>query len=170
MRILDYWFGESRESAEQAVLERARIVDSYRYLLRTAPPRVIERAHAAAFDELTLSQRHELVQELRQELRGGERACDVALRTRVLAQLATRAELRQPGMLERALGASEESLFCVVARAFVATPIAQQFLGGIDFDGAATELDDDDDDIEYEEAEFDTAPLESFLDRNSYDS
>lgn len=174
MRILGHWLGQARETAELAERERAHTLDCYRYLLRTAPHRAIERAHTEAFDELSPLRRLELVEALRHALQEDERAYDVAMKPRLLARLATRAELREPGTLERALGVGraaprvgEGRLFALVASAFVATAIAQQFLGGIDYDGRVTVVFEDAlDEVDYEEAAYDTAPLESFLDRN----
>jgi hypothetical protein len=78
-------------------------VERYRYLLRTAPPETIEEAHAEAFSKLTPEQRRIVLQELDQTLSPAERASGVAYDEdpRSLARLATRAEMRQPGTLER---------------------------------------------------------------------
>jgi hypothetical protein len=78
-------------------------VDRYRYLLRTAPPETIEEAHAEAFSKLTPDQRQLVLQELDTTLTPAERASGVAYdeEPRSLARLATRAEMRQPGTLER---------------------------------------------------------------------
>ena len=77
-------------------------VERYRYLLRTAPPETIEQVHEEAFTKLTPEQRQLLFQQLSQNAPAGEqpRADD----PHSLAQSATRAELRQPGTLERSLG------------------------------------------------------------------
>jgi hypothetical protein len=78
-------------------------VERYRYLLRTAPPETIEEAHAEAFAKLTPEQRQMVLQELDTTLTPAERASGVAYddQPRSLARLATRAEMRQPGTLER---------------------------------------------------------------------
>lgn len=78
-------------------------VERYRYLLRTAPPETIEEAHAEAFAKLTPEQRQMVLQELDRTLTPAERASGVAFNDepRSLARLATRAEMRQPGTLER---------------------------------------------------------------------
>jgi hypothetical protein len=78
-------------------------VERYRYLLRTAPPETIEAAHAEAFSTLTPEQRHLVLQELSGTLTPAERVAGVAYdeEPRSLARLATRAEMRQPGTLER---------------------------------------------------------------------
>lgn len=78
----------------------------YRYLLRTAPPETIEQAHAEAFAQLTPEQRRRVLQELVEAIPPGERGA--AMRggdsPEQLARVATRAELRQPGMMERLFG------------------------------------------------------------------
>ena len=78
-------------------------VERYRYLLRTAPPETIEEAHAEAFAKLTPEQRRMVLQELNSTLTPAERAAGATYDDdpRSLARLATRAEMRQPGTLER---------------------------------------------------------------------
>ena len=78
-------------------------VERYRYLLRTAPPETIEEAHAEAFAKLSPEQRRMVLQELDTTLTPAERAADVGYddEPRALARMATRAEMRQPGTLER---------------------------------------------------------------------
>ena len=76
-------------------------IERYRYLLRTAPPEDIERAHAEAFAQLTPDQRRQVLETLGDE--------DPSARTAgsdpaSLARVATRAELRQPGTMERLFG------------------------------------------------------------------
>jgi hypothetical protein len=145
-------------------------VHSYRYLLRTAPPRAIERAHIEALRQLTLAQRRQLAQ----QLRDAEPSQAPELDLRALARLATRVALCQPARLERALGADthgpveQDSLLVVLACAFTATPIAQQYLGEIDHGGVVTDpavdaglgLEPD-----YEDLDYETPPLECFVDR-----
>ncbi|MFO1313330.1 MAG: hypothetical protein U1F41_14845 [Burkholderiales bacterium] len=117
----------------------------YRYLVRTAPPEAIEQAHAEAFAQLTPAQRQRLLQELATEMPRSE--LDAALRAGdspgALARFATRAELREPGTLERAwnrMGAAPGSgfgagmggffagsLLASMAGAVLGTAIAQQF-------------------------------------------
>ena len=74
----------------------------YRYLLRTAPPEAIEQAHAEAFAQLTPDQRRQVLGQLANHVPEYERVRDDDPRT--LARMATRAEMRQPGFLERVLG------------------------------------------------------------------
>ena len=73
----------------------------YRYMLQTAPPEEIERAHEEAFARLTPDQRRQALAALAQVVPPGEiRGDDPAS----LARTATRAEVRQPGTIERAWG------------------------------------------------------------------
>lgn len=78
-------------------------VDRYRYLLRTAPPDAVEEVHAEAFAKLTPQQRRLVFEELSQRAAVADRPASDDPRT--LARSATRSELRQPGFLERTLGA-----------------------------------------------------------------
>jgi hypothetical protein len=77
-------------------------VRRYRYLLRTAPPDAIEQAHAEAFAQLTPDQRRQVLGQLANNVPEYERVRDDDPRT--LARMATRAEMRQPGFLERVFG------------------------------------------------------------------
>jgi hypothetical protein len=82
--------------SDQQALER------YRYLLRTAPPEQIEQAHAEAFAQLTPDQRQQVLAQLAAGVPAGERPRTDDPET--LARAATRAELRQPGFMERTFG------------------------------------------------------------------
>ncbi|MEH3075924.1 MAG: hypothetical protein PGN11_04490 [Quadrisphaera sp.] len=121
-----------------------RAVERYRYLLRTAPPEQIEQAHAEAFAKLTPAQRQQVLSELGSQVPANERA-----RTddpRDLARMATRAEMRQPGTLERSFSGGGMgggrglgmgaviggSLLAGVAGAFVGTAIADAMFDGFD--------------------------------------
>jgi hypothetical protein len=77
-------------------------IERYRYLLRTAPPDKIEEAHAEAFAQLTPQQRQEVLVQLAAAVPSSERPRSDDPRS--LARAATRAEVRQPGTLERAFG------------------------------------------------------------------
>src|SRR5687768_724805 len=79
-------------------------VDRYRYLLRTAPPEAIEQAHAEAFAQLTSDQRRAVLEGMSGDLTPEERVASDDPQT--LARIATRAELRRPGTLERAFGSN----------------------------------------------------------------
>jgi hypothetical protein len=108
----------------------------YRYLLRTAPPEAIEQAHAEAFAQLTPEQRAQVLQQLSQGLPEGERLdSSREVDARALARVATRAEMRRPGTLERRFGGG--SFLGTIAGAFIGTAIANHLLGGFDAAGAA---------------------------------
>lgn len=115
----------------------AQALERYRYLLRTAPPDAIEQAHAEAFAQLTPEQRAQVLQDLSEELAPGERAAGRNQDDpKSLARMATRAEVRQPGTLERAFGGRGMggmmggSLLNSVAGAFIGSAIAHQLFGG----------------------------------------
>jgi Spy/CpxP family protein refolding chaperone len=121
-------------------------VERYRYMLRTAPPETIEQAHAEAFAKLTPEQRQKVLADLSAEVPPAERA--TADDPRSLARMATRAEMRQPGTMERALGGRggmggmgggmgmggmiAGSLLASVAGAFIGTAIADSFFDSDD--------------------------------------
>ena len=132
---------------DQAAIER------YRYMLRTAPPETVEQAHAEAFAKLTPEQRRKVLADLSSEVPPAERATSDDPRS--LARMATRAEMRQPGTMERALGGGRGgfgmggmgggmgmggmiagSLMASVAGAFIGTAIADSFFDNDEgFDG-----------------------------------
>jgi len=168
IRILDRWMGTPHETEELGYA-----ADCYRYLLATAPPLAIERAHAEALCQLSSEQRHQVLRLLRHQLQAF--ACDFDHAPQALARLLTCAELRQPGTLERALGSACPSgvsgpyMFGTLARAFTATPIAQQFLGGIDYDGVATDSKahvEPEQEFDYEALDYESPPLEHFFGRS----
>lgn len=126
-------------------------VDRYRYLLRTAPPETIEEAHAEAFSKLTPEQRRMVLQELDSTLTPAERAAGVSYddEPQSLARLATRAEMRQPGTLERTwtgmpagVGAGGMGMggfmmgnfMSTIAGVFIGSAIADAFLGNSGYD------------------------------------
>jgi hypothetical protein len=94
-------------------------IERYRYLLRTAPPEEIERAHAEAFAALTPDQRRRVIEGLASAAPEEEVAAAGDDPQR-LARVATRAELREPGTLERVYGRM---------------PAGGGFLGGLGFGG-----------------------------------
>src|SRR4051794_3837324 len=113
MGLLDRLFGRRSQAREQYAapgdyrgrpenLPDEQAVARYRYLLRTAPPEQIEQAHAEAFAQLTPDQRQQVLTQLAAAVPAGERPRTDDPQT--LARVATRAEMRQPGTLERALG------------------------------------------------------------------
>jgi hypothetical protein len=113
----------SQETDEQALAR-------YRYMLATAPPEDVERAHEEAFARLTPEQRRQALQALAQHVPEGEiRGDDPAS----LARAATRAEIRQPGTIERAWGSGGAGFglgswfLTTLAASFIGTAIAQSF-------------------------------------------
>lgn len=98
------YHGYGEERARQAAPSSAdqQAIDRYRYLLRTAPPDQIEQAHTEAFEQLTPAQRQDVLAQLSDAVPAGERP--VGDDPRTLARAATRAELRQPGFMERTFG------------------------------------------------------------------
>ncbi|HKR52413.1 MAG TPA: hypothetical protein VJT72_23120 [Pseudonocardiaceae bacterium] len=113
-------------------------IQRYRYMLRTAPPETVEQAHAEAFEKLTPEQRRRVLDEVGHTVPESERATSDDPRS--LARMATRAEMRQPGTMERVLGGGGRSggmgmggviagsLLASVAGAFIGTSIASAFL------------------------------------------
>jgi hypothetical protein len=108
-------------------------IERYRYLLRTAPPEQVEQAHAEAFAKLTPEQRRQVLAELSADVPPEERVQSDDPRS--LARMATRAEMRRPGTLERSFsrggmggmgmgGMIAGGLLASVAGAFVGTAIA----------------------------------------------
>ena len=75
----------------------------YRYMLQTAPPEALEQAHEEAFAQLTPEQRQMVLQQIAQNTPDNEKS-QLADDPRSLARAATRAEMRQPGMMERTFG------------------------------------------------------------------
>jgi hypothetical protein len=122
--------GGAAKDPDEAAVER------YRYMLRTAPPETIEQAHAEAFAKLTPEQRRKVLADVSAELPPAERATSDDPRS--LARMATRAEMRNPGTMERTLGGGRGggmgmggmiagTLLASVAGAFIGTAIADAF-------------------------------------------
>ena len=97
------WLG-GRDDDNREPLTDKQAIERYRYMLRTAPPETIEQAHAEAFAQLDERQRRAVLEELRQATPERERAAARGDDPETLARLATRAEVRRPGTLERAFG------------------------------------------------------------------
>jgi hypothetical protein len=120
-------FNRSKDTVAEPADEQA--LARYRYMLATAPPEEIERAHEEAFAALTPEQRRQALQALAQHVPPGElRGDDPAS----LARAATRAEIRQPGTIERAWGGNAgfglgSWFLTILAASFVGTAIAQSF-------------------------------------------
>jgi hypothetical protein len=106
--------------------EDQRAIDRYRYMVSTAPPEDVEKAHEEAFARLSPEQRRQVLEQLSQhvppsEIRGDD--------PKSLARTATRAEMRDPGVLERTWsGPGLGSIFfATLAGSFIGSAIAQQF-------------------------------------------
>jgi hypothetical protein len=105
----------------------------YHYLLRTAPPERIEEAHAEAFAALTPQQRRQVLEALARDVPAAERADPDD--PRGLARMATRAEMRRPGTLERAFGgAGGMGMGGMIAGGLLAG-VAGAFIGSAVVDG-----------------------------------
>lgn len=120
-------------------MDDRQAIDRYRYMLRTAPPEDIERAHAEAFGQLTPDQRRMVLDQLSQQVPASE--VPQSDDPQSLARLATRAEMRQPGTMERTFsqvpaGPGLGGIFLsTLAGAFIGTAIAGAFFN--DFGGGA---------------------------------
>lgn len=110
----------------------AQAIERYRYMLRTAPPETLEQAHAEAFSKLTPEQRSQVLGQLADEAPANERAAVAATAVndpQALARVATRAEMRNPGTVERTLGGGGmgmgASLLSSFAMGFAGSMVAQ---------------------------------------------
>ena len=152
MSILDTLFGRSEPpgGGQRPVAGTAapspdeQALARYRYMLQTAPPQTLEQAHAEAFAKLTPGQRTQLLQQLSAQLPEAERSATAGTLQddpASLARLATRAEVRQPGTLERSFsglggrgggvgGMVAGSLLGGIAGAVIGSAIAQSFFTG----------------------------------------
>ena len=155
MGFFDRLFGtESPAPRERRVSppsSDAQALERYRYMLQTAPPETIEQAHQEAFAKLTPEQRRQVLSELTKAAPASESAAVAATPvddTRALARVATRAEIRQPGTMERTLGGAGmglgASLLSSFAMGFVGSMVANSFfsaMGGFGGDAALHEGD-----------------------------
>ncbi len=123
-------FGRKRDEPAAATLTADdQALERYRYMLATAPPDDIERAHEEAFARLTPDQRRQALQALAREVPASEIQGDDPAS---LARTATRAEVRQPGTIERAWGSGAGPglgswFLTTIAASFIGTAIAQSF-------------------------------------------
>jgi hypothetical protein len=129
-----------------APLNEDQALERYRYMLRTAPPETVEQAHAEAFAKLSPEQRKQVLAELAKDAPEAERASVAATRIddpQALARVATRAEVRQPGTLERSLGSGGmgfgASLLSSFAMGFVGSMVANSFFSAIGGFGGGAE-------------------------------
>jgi hypothetical protein len=118
MGLLKRLFGgeDEREELRQArpsvtrrdggTLSDEQAIERYRYLVHTAPPEAIEQAHEQAFAQLSPEQRRLVLQELSKAVPAHERIAGDD--TKSLARMATRAELQQPGVVERIFSARSQ--------------------------------------------------------------
>ena len=111
-------------------MDNHQAIERYRYMLRTAPPDDIERAHEEAFRQLAPEQRAIVLRELSTQVPAAEAATSDDPRS--LARMATRAEMRQPGTMERTFGGMQGPglggmFLSTLAGAFVGTAIAGAF-------------------------------------------
>ena len=114
-------------------------LERYRYMLSTAPAEDIERAHEEAFARLTPDQRRQALQALAREVPPSEIQGDDPAS---LARTATRAEIRQPGTIERAWGSGAGPglggwFLTTLAASFIGTAIAQSFFDSDQAGGSA---------------------------------
>jgi hypothetical protein len=141
-------FGGAADAARPAPAQGDATADEqaiarYRYMLRTAPPETLEQAHAEAFAKLTPEQRRKLLEQLATAAPQGER--EAVLRAGdapgSLARAATRAEVREPGSMERIFGGAPamgampsmgsmftHTLLGSLAGTVIGSAIAQHFL------------------------------------------
>ena len=121
----------------------------YRYMLQTAPPETIEQAHAEAFARLTPEQRQMILEQLNQAAPENERGANTD-DPQSLARAATRAEVREPGTMERTFGGMggggmgfggmmATSFLGSMAGVVVGSAVAQSFFGDSGFGGGAGE-------------------------------
>ena len=139
------FFDRFKDRPEPGASADDQAIARYRYLVRTAPPEAIEEAHAEAFARLSPEQRRRLLDEMAGEMPPAERAAAASggFAPATLARVATRAEVREPGAVERAwtrLGSANPagaglgfggmfatSLFGSLAGSVIGTAIAQHF-------------------------------------------
>jgi hypothetical protein len=121
MGFLDSLFGNKEEPQQQTApaqtagtVQRSRLQNAdeqalarYRYMLQTAPPEELEKAHEEAFAKLTPEQRKLALQQMSQVIPESE-AQGLSDDPRTLARAATRAELRQPGAMDRMFGGANQ--------------------------------------------------------------
>ncbi len=110
-------------------MDDQQAIEKYRYMLRTAPPDDVERAHAEAFEKLSPEQRRTVLSELSRQVPSSEVGGEDP---KSLARMATRAEMREPGTMERTFGSMRGPglggmFLSTLAGAFVGSAIADAF-------------------------------------------
>jgi hypothetical protein len=93
---------DARGTARTAAADR-HALDRYERLLGSAPPAVVERVHAEAFERLSREQREAVLGRLTAAASAEERPADAS--PVALARSASRAEARRRGEVARMLGA-----------------------------------------------------------------
>lgn len=116
---------DTRQPSDQQAIER------YRYLLRTAPPETIEQSHAEAFAKLTEQQRRMVLEQLREATPERERGATASSDPQALARMATRAEIREPGVLERIFGPARGGGFGGILAGSLLGSLAGTVLGSV---------------------------------------
>jgi len=156
MGLLDRIFGTEPQHDGQGRLHGpgtdAYALERYRYMLQTAPPETIEQAHAEAFRKLTTEQRRQVLAELADAAPQNEKGGIESTSTddpRAMARTATRAEIRQPGIMERTLGTAPgagfgANLLGSFAAGFAGSMVANSFFSALGsgfagFDGAGAD-------------------------------
>jgi hypothetical protein len=145
-------------------LSDEQAIERYRYMLRTAPPETIEQAHVEGFARLTESQRRAVLQGLREATPPREQgAAASSTDPQSLARMATRAEIRQPGVMERLFGGAPGgagfgsmlagSLLGSIAGTVLGGMVAQHFLAGSAAAGESSSSLGYDDQTEIEDVE-----------------
>ncbi|MEO6458589.1 MAG: hypothetical protein ABIO92_10030 [Chloroflexia bacterium] len=139
-----YAGGQNPQQGQPQQMTDEQAIARYRYMLQTAPPETIEQAHEEAFGRLTPEQRRTVLDQLRTTLPENEKQTADANQDdpRSLARMATRAEMRQPGTIERTFsnvgpmgggmsmgGLMAGSFFSSMAGMFVGSMLVNQFLG-----------------------------------------
>ena len=136
-------FGRSarQDPASQAQSADQQALSRYQYMLKTAPPETIEQAHAEAFAQLSPDQRRMVLQKLAENAPASERGSleQGGASPQALARLATRAEIRQPGAMQRMFGQGggmsmggllAGSLLASIAGTVIGSAIAREFFSG----------------------------------------
>jgi len=146
-------FGRGRSAQgepAQAPSADEQAIARYQYMLKTAPPETIEQAHAEAFAQLTPEQRRQMLQKMAETVPASERAVaeQGGATPQALARMATRAEIRQPGTMERMFGQAggvgmgglvAGTLLSSIAGTVIGSMIAREFFGGDRHDAAAVD-------------------------------
>ena len=136
--------GRREFSAPSGPMTDEQAIERYRYLLRTAPPDAIEQAHAEAFAQLTPEQRQIVLEGVSRDLPPEERTDRDDPQS--LARMATRAELRRPGTMERTFGGMNRggigmgglmagSFLSTIAGVVVGTAVADAIFSDSGYDG-----------------------------------